>query len=117
MARRTRPSAAVALYELQRRFGWRKATWLLDFMAGWAMAVRANDWEPIDAEQYAAHWKMSRAKGYRDQQTWRDLFPDEPTPNARVIAARRQYERLVEAEGEPRKGDVAALFAGIASAA
>ncbi len=110
MAKQPSP-AAVALYQLQQRFGWRKAIWLLDFMAAWAVAVRANDWQPIDAEQYAAHWRISRAKGYRDQQTWRDLMPDKPMPNDRVIATRREYERLMAEQGhEPSKGDVAALL-------
>jgi hypothetical protein len=101
----------MALYQLQQRFGWRKATWLLDFMAAWALAVRANDWQPIDAEQYAEHRRMSRAKGYRDQQIWRDLFPEEPTPNERVLKARAEYDRLVVEQGrEPSQSDVAALL-------
>lgn len=110
MAKKASTSAA-ALYQLQQRFGWRKAVWLLDFMGRWAVAVRANNWAPIDAEEYAEHWHMSRAKGYRDQQIWRDLFPDEATPNERVIAARVAYERLADEQGvEPSQGDVAALL-------
>lgn len=117
MARRQTNPTVLALFQLQQRVGFRKAVWLMDFMASWALAVRANEWEPINAEQYAEHWKMSRAKGYRDQQTWRDLFPDEPTPNDRVIAARQQYEALVEAQGrEPSKGDVAVLMAAMPAA-
>lgn len=112
MARRamTNP-AAVAIYQLQREFGFKKAVWILEFLAKWAIAVRANDWEPIDAEQYAEHWEVSRATGYRDQSIWRDLFPDEPTPNDRVLRGRAEYERLIEQETrEPSIGDVAALF-------
>lgn len=111
MARQMTNPGAVAIYQLQQQFGWRKAVWILDFGARWAMAVRANGWEPIDAEQYAKHWMISRAKGYRDQQMWRDLYPLEPTPNERVIAARAEYERLIEAEGkEPGHGDIAAML-------
>jgi hypothetical protein len=110
MAKKPGPMS-VAVYQLQKKFGWRKAMWLLDFMAAWAVAVRANEWQPIDAEQYAEYWRMSRAKGYRDQQIWRDLFPDEPTPNERVIAARKQYEQFTAELGkEPSKGDFAAVL-------
>lgn len=116
MAKKRSP-VGMALYQLQRQYGWRKAVWLIDFMAAWAFAVKANDWQPIDAEQYAAHWRLSRAKGYRDQQTWRDLVPDEPTPNERVIAARAEYERLTEELGaEPSKSDFAAILASMPAA-
>jgi hypothetical protein len=98
MARLHAPSTA-AVIALQKRFGWRKAVWLLDFFAAWAMAVRANDWQPIDAEGYARYWKLSNAKGYGDQAKWRDMFEDEPTPNARVLAARVEYERRLAEEG------------------
>lgn len=117
VARRKVNPTAMALFQLQQQFGFRKAIWLVDFLAGWALAVRANDWQPIDAEQYAAYWKMSRAKGYRDQRTWRDLFPNEPTPNDRVIAARQHYEALMAEQGtEPSKGDVAVLLAAMPAA-
>ncbi|MGB9377466.1 MAG: hypothetical protein WCB04_08135 [Mycobacteriales bacterium] len=111
MARTPNPTA-LAIFQLQKRYGWRKAMWLLDFMAAWAIAVRANDWQPIDAEQYAAYWKLSRAKGYNDQAKWRETVPDEPTPNDRVIAARAEYERLTaELGSEPSKADFAAILA------
>jgi hypothetical protein len=117
MAKKQPSPLSVALYQLEQRVGWRKAVWLLDFMASWAIAVRANDWQPIDAEQYAAHWKLSRAKGYRDQQTWRDLFPNEPTPNDRVLAARAEYERVIAETGkEPSKGAFAAVLATMPAA-
>lgn len=101
-----------ALSVLVQRYGWRKTIWILDFTAAWAIAVRHHDWQPIDAEQYGAYWRMSRAKAFRDQQRWRAMFPDEPTPNERVIAARREYERLAtELEHEPSRAEAAALMA------
>jgi len=111
MARQRSP-LSTAILDLGRRFGYRKTVWILDFLAGWALAVRANDWQPIDAEAYAAYWKLSRAKGFRDQQTWRDLFPDEPTPNERIIRARAEYERLIaEQQREPSRAEIAAFIA------
>jgi hypothetical protein len=84
----------------------------MDFMAAWAIATRHHNWEPIDVEQYGEYWKLSRAKAFRDQQRWRELFPNEPTPNDRVIAARKDYERLTAELGhEPSRGEAAALVA------
>lgn len=110
-------TAGLAMFQMQRVHGWRKTIWLMEFMASWAIAVRHNDWQPIDAEHYARYWGLSRAKGYRDQQMWRDLFPDEPTPNERVIAARSEYEALVaEQAKEPTKHELAVLLGTLPAA-
>lgn len=111
MPRKQMSPSGTAIYSLQQQFGWRRAVWILDFLARWSMAMQANNWEPINAEQFAEHWHVSRAKGYRDKQRWADLFPHEPDPTARILAGRAEYERLVAEQGkQPSAGDVAALM-------
>lgn len=102
----------AAVVVLTQRHGFRKAVWLLQFLAAWAIAVEAHDWRPIDAEEYAEYWRISRAKGYRDLQKWRALYPNEHTPTARVLAARADIERLGASDRtEAARDQVAALLA------
>lgn len=117
MAKKQRGPAVTAIVLLTQRFGFRKATWIMEFLAKWALAVRANGWEPIDAEAYAEYWGISRATGYRDQSIWRNLFPDEPTPNERILAGRADYEAAMAEHGkDPSMNEVAALFCSLPAA-
>ncbi len=105
---------ATSFVALLQRFGIRKTWWVLDFLASWGLAVRANQWQGINADEYAAYWRISRAKAYRDQGKWRAMFPDELTPNERVIAARRNVERYQTQVGRPpSKADLVAVFGSI----
>lgn len=107
----------MAFVALVQRFGWRNTFWMLDFCANWAVALRNNDWQPIDAEGYAAYWRLSRSKAFNDQKRWRELWPDEPTPNERILAARAQYEQLTkDLDREPTQPEVAGLYAAILAA-
>jgi hypothetical protein len=113
MPRKVNPVATALLTNVQR-FGWRRSVWLMDFLSGWALTVRHNDWQPVDVPQYRDYWRISNAKAFRDQQTWRAMFPNEPTPNDRVIAARKAYEQVVaEQKREPSRAELAALLAAL----
>jgi hypothetical protein len=105
---------STALYLMTKRYGFMKATKLLNFMASWAVAMKANDWQPITVEQYAAHFGMSRAKAFKEQQLWRDLIPNEPTPTARVLAARAEYAKAMRSDPSPQV--IAAYMAGMPAA-
>lgn len=95
-----------------RQHGWRRAMRSLNVLASWGIAVRANGWEPITVEQYQAYWRLSRAQAFRDRQRWREVFVGEEDPNARIIAARSQYEALTAELGqEPSRDEFAAMLA------
>lgn len=106
-----RNGTAAAIVELQRRFGWRNAVWLLQFQASWALAMQANDWEPIDVETYGEYWRISRASAFRDQRRWRKAFPDERTPNDRLLAVRPLIEEAQAGrKTEVRRDEIAAVL-------
>jgi len=108
------PEVRQTVSALMQEHGLTRTVWVLQFAAAWLLAVRDNDWQPIDAEQYAAYWKKGRAQGYRDQRKWRETFPQEPTPNERVIAARPLYEQLVgELAHTPSQDELAVALSTI----
>lgn len=107
----------TALAQMTQHLGFIDTVWALQFLASWGDAVRANGWEPIDPEQYAAHWRISRAKGFRDRQKWRALFPGEDDPNVRVLAARTAYEAAMAEAGQKPSRDSFAAFLGSLPAA
>jgi hypothetical protein len=101
----------AALAAMVKRFGWRNALWLVQFQASWALAVRDNGWQPIDAEEFAEAWKISRAKGFRDLQKWRALTGAEGFPNQEILDARAKYEAAIaELGAEADRDQVAALL-------
>jgi hypothetical protein len=101
----------VNLQQMIGAFGLRRTIWLLDFQAAWTIAVKDNAWQPIDAEQYAAYWRKSRAQGYRDQAKWRAAYPEELTPNDRALTFKTEWDRsTAEKAHEPSRQDITAAF-------
>lgn len=109
----TMSTALVQIAALQKTHGLRRAQWLLTFLASWTLATRRNGWEPLaGAEHYARLAGLGRAKGYRDLQRWRDMFPAEPDPTSRVLTYRAAVEKLEQQMGqEPTVGDIWATIA------
>ena len=79
------------------------ASRVLSFLAEWATALRANGWEPITIDEFADHWKMSRASAYRRQALYRRAFPGELLPTERVIRARAAWLDAQQEEPEPKQ--------------
>jgi hypothetical protein len=105
-------AGASAIAVLLRDFGIRKTMRILDISTSWAIALRANGWEPITAEQYGEYWRMGRASAFRDQRFWRECFPQSENPNATLIAVREQLEAKMADEGltKPSRDDVASVL-------
>jgi hypothetical protein len=102
--------SAAAIVVMQRTIGAWKTSSVLSFIAEWATAMKAHDWEPITLEEFRVHWKTSRASAYRRQQLYRRVFPDQ-TPNDRVLAARRIWldENTKRAKPQDLAGIVATM--------
>jgi hypothetical protein len=102
--------SAAAIVVMQRTIGAWKTSNVLSFIAEWATAMKAHDWEPITLDQFQTHWKCSRASAYRRQQLYRRVFPDQ-TPNERVLAARRIWldENTKRAKPQDLAGIVATM--------
>jgi hypothetical protein len=47
---------------------------------GWGLATAELGREPTAVEEYARVMEVSRATAFRDQQAFREAFPDETTP-------------------------------------
>jgi hypothetical protein len=60
--------------------GIRETTRALHFAMGWGLATAELGREPRTVEEYATVMEVSRATAFRDQQAFRDAFPDEETP-------------------------------------
>ena len=79
MARKRRaPTLAEVMV---RRVGFRKTTAVLSFIVAWGIVYESLGRPPESIEEYAAWWKESRAKSFRDQQLFRLALPGEDTPD------------------------------------
>jgi hypothetical protein len=103
--------SCAAIVVMQRSIGIWKTSNLLAFIADWAKAMKANDWQPITLEQFQAHRKYSRASAFRLQALYRRVFPTDQTPNERVLAARLLWldENTKRAKPEDLAGLVLAM--------
>ena len=75
---------------LVARVGIRKALKVLTFIVSWGIAYESLGHAPESIEEYAAWWRESRAKSFRDQQLFREALPGEDTPT-RIYEAARVY--------------------------
>ena len=91
MARKRLMPAATAISTMTRRVGIMRTANLLSFLVEWAMALDANDWEPITLADYEEWAGVRRAAAYKRQALYRQVF-DDLNPNERLIAARAQMQ-------------------------
>lgn len=70
-----RPLIAVAV----SRAGFHKGTRCLGFAACWMIAARKHG-RSMTVDEYGEFWLQSRAQSFREQQLWRQVFPEFATP-------------------------------------
>lgn len=70
-----------------------KASRVAKFVVLWADALRDNDGEPIGIEAYVDRGYSSRAKSYRDQADFRELWPEYETPHELATVLLEALER------------------------
>lgn len=65
----------------------------LKFAMGWGLFAASEGREPENIEEYAEVMGESRATAYRDQQAFRQAYPDEESPTRmnRVSGAQERY--------------------------
>lgn len=110
------PQTAAVLVYLSRQVGFLDAIRVLSFLAEWAVAMKANEWEPIDdIEEFGVLMRMSRASAYRRQALYRRAFPWEGLPNEQILAAREVWLRELPGT-DPTGDDLASLVAVLPAA-
>jgi hypothetical protein len=75
--------------------GIRKTSRALKFAMGWGLATATLGREPATVEEYAQVMQESRATAFRDQQAFREAFPEEESP-ARMNRASGTQDRYDE---------------------
>lgn len=73
-----------------------KGSQTMTFIVSWGMADQAHG-GPITLEEYAAHWKVSRATAFREQARFREAFPEHATPQA-IVDRLRATQRAMDSE-------------------
>lgn len=63
-----------------QRVGFRKTTKVMEFAAAWAVVTGQLGRPPKTIEEYSEWWGYSAATGYREQQVWREAWPEFSTP-------------------------------------
>ena len=68
----------------------------LKFALGWGLFMASEKHEPTNIEEYAEVMQESRATAFRDQQAFRQAFPDEenPTRMNKRSGAQDRYDEL-----------------------
>jgi len=68
----------------------------LKFALGWGLFMASEGHEPTNIEEYAEVMQESRATAFRDQQAFRQAYPDEenPTRMNKVTGAQDRYNDL-----------------------
>jgi hypothetical protein len=96
-------TAPAFLLQLSSRIGKPEARRVADFVAAWVVASEAVG-HPATAVEYAAHWGLGEATGYRELRTFKSAFPTEPNPERLAWALgwvdtpwipKEEYERVV----------------------
>lgn len=62
------------------RVGMRKAYKAAVFVGLWAYVTREHGRPPVTVDEFAEWMELSRAQAFRDQQVFRQAFPEFPTP-------------------------------------
>jgi len=79
---------------LAQEQGARRAFRVLQFIGCWGICCEKFGRPPVNVEEYVEYWGLTRAKGYREQQEFRECLPEYDTPTAIYEAARREYPDL-----------------------
>jgi hypothetical protein len=68
----------------------------LKFAMGWGLFMASEGREPENIDEYAEVMQESRATAYRDQQAFRQAFPDEESPTRmnKVSGAQERYNEV-----------------------
>jgi hypothetical protein len=68
----------------------------LKFALGWGLFMASEGHEPVNIDEYAEVMQESRATAFRDQQAFRQAFPDEenPTRMNKRSGAQDRYDDL-----------------------
>ncbi|MGB9113349.1 MAG: hypothetical protein WCF24_11570 [Acidimicrobiales bacterium] len=93
-----------------RNAGIRKTTRGLKFAMGWGLATATLGREPESVEEYAEVMDESRATAFRDQQAFREAFPNEESPARmnRMSGAQARYDELWRNLRDPKKAALGA---------
>lgn len=73
----------------------------LKFAMGWGLFMASEGREPENIDEYAEVMQESRATAFRDQQAFRQAFPDEESPT-RMNSTSGAQERYNEAYRQVR---------------
>lgn len=63
------------------RAGFKRAMQVVTFAVAWGIAEVHYGRRP-SVEDYAAYWRSNVVTAYREQQRWREIFPEWSTPTA-----------------------------------
>jgi hypothetical protein len=90
--------------------GIRATTRGLKFAMGWGLATATLGREPESVEEYAEVMQESRATAFRDQQAFRQAYPEEenPTRMNKVTGAQARYDEIFLDLKDLRKASVKA---------
>ena len=66
---------------LARKVGLRKAYKILLFVISWGAVYESGDGPVGSIEDYARWWNMNERSAYREQQVFRQAFPNDANPN------------------------------------
>lgn|SRR5690625_2589258 len=89
MARKRLMTTATAVTTMTHRVGILDTAKVLAFLMEWALALDANDWEPITLADYEESAGVRRSAAFKRQALYRRIF-DDLNPNDRLIAARAE---------------------------
>ena len=87
----------IIVQYLNQELGFFGAVSVLEFIAQWGIAMKELGREPVNIEEYADHWKISRSQAYRDQKAFRKaLLPWFKTPTPIILELRSEYPKLFD---------------------
>lgn len=79
---------------LASELGLRRATSVLEFIGCWCIASESLGRPPVNIEEYAEWWRISRAQAFREQQMFRAALPELQTPTPIWEQLRRDHSEL-----------------------
>jgi hypothetical protein len=87
-----------------RNAGFRTTLRALQFAMSWGVATASLGHEPGSVEEYAEFWGESRATAFREQQAFREAFPNETTPaRMNALSGLREWSEEIVRIGDDLK--------------